>query len=156
MHKKKFLILFSLFVTIKNCAMRQHTNAHKLVICNFCTQNHLKMAKICILRPKNATFVQSNHPGPLKHTFLTPPVCVLRPRKVKKSHSKKFWNIYFWRFWLFLSHFRRRAVISKPKLIMETQPTWTSIKQVSNSSGLGNLGIYFFMAFCQAQPKPAS
>ena len=84
MSKNLFLILFCICVTIENWVMRQRTNVDKLVICNFCTQNHLKMAKICILRPKNATFVQSNHPGPLKHTFLTPPVCVLRPRKVKK------------------------------------------------------------------------
>ena len=72
MSKNLFLILFCICVTIENWAMRQRTNVDKLVICNFCPQNHLKMAKRRILRQKNATFVQSNHPGPLKNTFLTP------------------------------------------------------------------------------------
>ena len=70
--------------------MRQRTNAHKFVICNFNTQNHLKMAKICILRPKNVTFIQSYNPGPLQHTFMTPSLCVLRPRNVKSNFQKYF------------------------------------------------------------------
>ena len=102
-----FLILFCLFVTIKNWAMRQRTNAHKFVICNFNTQNHLKMAKICILRPKNATFIQSHNPGPLQHTFMTPSLCVLRPRNVK-SNFQKYFEIFifggFGRFWAISNH----------------------------------------------------
>ena len=102
-----FLILFCLFVTIENWAMRQRTNAHKFVICNFNTQNHLKMAKICILRPKNVTFIQSYNPGPLQHTFMTPSLCVLRPRNVK-SNFQKYFEIFifggFGRFWVTLNH----------------------------------------------------
>ena len=68
--------------------MRQRTNAHKLVICNFCAKNHPKMAKICILRPESTTFVPSDHFAPLKNTVLTPPVCGQSPREVRNSFQK--------------------------------------------------------------------
>ena len=43
-----------------------------------CTQNHPKMAKICIFEAKTSIFVPSDHPNPLKNTFLTPLVCAFK------------------------------------------------------------------------------
>ena len=95
MSKNLFLILFCICVTIENWAMRQRTNVDKLVICNFCTQNHLKMAKICILRPKNANFVQSNHPGPIKKQFFDTSCMCIETYKGKKVTFKNFLKYLF-------------------------------------------------------------